>query len=159
MVSLEEHSGIRIPHVSDHSIALQTILPYPVSVHHLGLFRDPSSLQPIEYYNNLPFTRPNASAAPERNPSAAYLAIILDPVIATGGTAIAAIQTLKEWGVQRIILISVLGCAGGVSKAAGEWPDATEVWVGGIDEELNDRGMIRPGLGDVGDRLFLTIGK
>jgi uracil phosphoribosyltransferase len=159
MVSLEEHSGIRIPHVSDHYTALQTILPYPVSVHHLGLFRDPSSLQPIEYYNNLPFTRPNASAAPERNPSAAYLAIILDPVIATGGTAIAAIQTLKEWGVQRIILISVLGCAGGVSKAAGEWPDATEVWVGGIDEELNDRGMIRPGLGDVGDRLFLTIGK
>jgi len=56
-------------------------------------------------------------------------------------------------------LISVLGCAGGVTKAAGEWPDATEVWVGGIDEELNDRGMIRPGLGDVGDRLFLTIGK
>ena len=134
------------------------ILPYPVSVHHLGLFRDPSSLQPIEYYNNLPFTRPNTSAT-ENNPSATYLAIILDPVIATGGTAVAAIQTLKEWGVQRVIFISVLGCAGGVTKAAGEWPEATEVWVGGIDEELNDRGMIRPGLGDVGDRLFLTIGK
>ena len=94
---------------------------------------------------------------PKSNPSASHLAIILDPVIATGGTAIAAIQTLKEWGVRRIILISVLGCAGGVSRAAGEWPEATEVWLGGIDEELNDKGMIRPGLGDVGDRLFLTI--
>lgn len=139
--------------------ALQTVLPCPVPVHHLGLFRDPLSLQPIEYYNNLPFTRPNASTEPESNPSAAYLAIILDPVIATGGTAVAAVQTLKEWGVQRVILISVLGCAGGVRKAAGEWPEATEVWVGGIDEELNDSGMIKPGLGDVGDRLFLTIGK
>jgi uracil phosphoribosyltransferase len=140
-------------------LALQTILPYPVSVHHLGLFREPQSLQPIEYYNNLPFTRPDSSATPGSNQSAAHLAIILDPVIATGGTAVAAIQTLKEWGVKKVILISVLGCAGGVTRAAGEWPEATEVWVGGIDEELNDRGMIRPGLGDVGDRLFLTIGK
>jgi uracil phosphoribosyltransferase len=135
------------------------VLPHPVSVHHLGLYRDPQSLQPIEYYNNLPFTRPNSSTAPESNPSAACLAIILDPVIATGGTAAAAVQTLKEWGVQRVIFISVLGCAGGVNRAAGEWPEATEVWVGGIDEELNDSGMIRPGLGDVGDRLFLTVGK
>lgn len=71
----------------------------------------------------------------------------------------AAIQTLREWGVKRVILISVLGCAGGVTRAASEWPEATEVWVGGIDEELNDRGMIRPGVGDIGDRLFLTIGK
>jgi uracil phosphoribosyltransferase len=80
-------------------------------------------------------------------------------VIATGGTAAAAIQTLKEWGVQRVIVISVLGCAAGVRKAAEEWPEGTEVWVGGIDEELNDNGMIRPGLGDIGDRLFLTKGK
>lgn len=144
---------------SDHPLALQTVLPDPVSVHHLGLFRDPLSLQPVEYYNNLPFTRPGPSTVPRSNTSASHLAIILDPVIATGGTAVAAIQTLKEWGVRRIILISVLGYTGGVSRAAGEWPEATEVWVGGIDEKLNDKGMIRPGLGDVGDRLFLTIGK
>lgn len=56
-------------------------------------------------------------------------------------------------------MISVLGCTGGVTRAAVEWPEATEVWVGDIDEELNDRGMIKPGLGDVGDRLFMTIGK
>ena len=138
---------------------MQSVLPCSVSVHHLGLFRDPLSLQPVEYYNNLPFTRPESPTSAKSNPSAAYLAIVLDPVIATGGTAVAAIQSLREWGVQRVILISVLGCAAGVSAAAGEWPEATEVWIGGIDEELNDRGMIKPGLGDVGDRLFLTIGK
>lgn len=144
---------------ADNCQAVQTILPSPVPVHHLGLYRDPLSLQPIEYYNNLPFTRPESFSVSESNPSAAHLAIILDPVIATGGTAAAAIQTLKEWGVRRVILISILGCAGGVNRAAEEWPEATEVWVGGIDEELNDKGMIKPGLGDVGDRLFLTLGK
>lgn len=140
-------------------IAIQTILPEPVSVHHLGLFRDPLSLQPVEYYNNLPFTRPSSVSAPNANTSAAQLAIVLDPVIATGGTSAAAIQTLKEWGVSQIILISVLGSVEGVQKAAEEWPEASQVWVGGVDQELDAKGMIKPGLGDVGDRLFLTLGK
>jgi len=140
--------------------ALQTILPEPVSVHHLGLFRDPLSLQPVEYYNNLPFARPASSSAQRKtNSAASSLAILLDPVIATGGTAAAAIQTLKEWGVERVILISIVGAQIGVTKAAEEWPEGTEVWVGCIDEELNDRGMIKPGLGDIGDRLFLTLGR
>jgi len=141
--------------------ALQSILPDAVSVHHLGLFRDPLSLQPVEYYNNLPFARPVSSTTPgqKTNTAAASLAILIDPVIATGGTAAAAIQTLKEWGVERVILISILGAHIGVTRAAEEWPEGTEVWVGAIDGELNDRGMIKPGLGDIGDRLFLTLGR
>lgn len=139
------------------SIALQTILPDPVSVHHLGLFREPASLQPVEYYNNLPFQRPTAQTP--GNPAAAQLAILVDPVIATGGTAAAAIQTLKEWGVQKIIVISVLCSADGVRRAAEEWSEGTEIWCGGLDAECDERGMIKPGVGDIGDRLFLTLGK
>lgn len=58
-----------------------------------------------------------------------------------------------------MILISILGARVGVTKAAEEWAEGTEVWIGGIDNELNDHGMIKPGLGDIGDRLFLTLGK
>ena len=143
------------------SKAMETLLPDPVSIHHLGLFREHMTLQPVEYYNNLPFERPSSSvgASTKTNIAAASLAILVDPVIATGGTAAAAIQTLREWGVDRIILISVLGSAGGVKQAAEEWAEGVEVWVGGLDEELNDEGMIKPGLGDIGDRLFLTKGK
>ena len=83
----------------------------------------------------------------------------MDPVIATGGTAAAAIQTLKEWGVEKIILLSVIGAVPGVTRAAEEWPESTEIWVGGVDESLTPKGMIQPGVGDIGDRLFLTIGK
>jgi uracil phosphoribosyltransferase len=129
--------------------ALQTILPFPVSVHHLGLFREKISLQPVEYYNNLPQSRD----------AVAKLAIIVDPVIATGGTAAAAIQTLREWGVDRIIMIGILGATEGVIRAAEEWPEGVEIWMGGIDQSLTDKGMINPGLGDIGDRLFLTLGK
>lgn len=135
--------------------AVQTILPGPVPVHHLGLYREPSTLEPVEYYNNLP----NHISADGSNPDVSSLAIILDPVIATGGTCAAAIQTLREWGVQRIIVMSVIGAAEGVKRAAGEWADATEIWIAGVDEELTPNGMLKPGVGDVGDRLFLTIGK
>ena len=138
--------------------ALQTLLPDPVPVHHLGLFREPTTLQPVEYYNNLPYHRPSStstisSPTPE-------IAILLDPVIATGGTASAAIQTLLEWGVKKVVLISVLGSKEGVKRAAEEnGNDKVELWIGGLDGRINEKGMIVPGLGDVGDRLFLTIGK
>ena len=128
-----------------------------MSVHHLGLFRDPASLSPVEYYNNLPHSRQTPGRT--GNPSAAKLAIIVDPIIATGGTAAAAIQILKDWGVERIIVLSVLGSAGGLTKAAEEWSEATEIWVAQMDQEVTDKGMIKPGLGDIGDRLFLTLGK
>jgi uracil phosphoribosyltransferase len=131
-------------------IALETILPFPVSVHHLGLFRDKMSLQPVEYYNNLPQPKRGEKAA-------ASLAILVDPVVATGGTAVAAIQTLKEWGVDKVILISVLAAVPGIRKAAEEWPQGTEIYVGGLDQDLTDKGMINPGLGDIGKPLTSLI--
>src|SRR5271156_4884720 len=104
--------------------ALQSTLPFPVSVHHLGLFRDPLSLQPVEYYNNLPFARPASSSSHlKTNTAAPSLAILLDPVIATGGTAAAAVQTLKEWGVDKVIIITVLGAVPGILKVADEWAE------------------------------------
>lgn len=114
----------------------------------------------MEYYNNLPYDVPGAGTPSNSpNPSASDLAILLDPVIATGGTCAAAIQTLKEWGVKKVIVISVLAATSGLEKAAGEWPEGTDLWIAGVDAEVNDKGMIKPGLGDVGDRLFLTLGK
>jgi len=141
-----------------HSLsAIQGILPRAVPIHHLGLFREPTTLEPVEYYNNLS----NHIADPEDpSPTAASsLAIILDPIIATGGTCAAAVQTLREWGAQRVVVISILGAVGGIKRAAEEWPEATEVWLAGVDEEITGSGMLKPGLGDVGDRLFLTIGR
>jgi uracil phosphoribosyltransferase len=130
-------------------VGIQTLLPDPVSVHHLGLFREKMTLQPVEYYNNLP-------QSPEQ---VAKLAIIVDPVCATGATACAAIQSLRDWGVEKIIFLCVLGAIPGLTRAAEEWPEGTQLWAGGVDGALTDRGMIKPGLGDIGDRLFLTLGK
>ncbi|KAL1875154.1 hypothetical protein Daus18300_003222 [Diaporthe australafricana] len=138
--------------------AVQTLLPDPVAVHHLGLYREPATLEPVEYYNNLP-EHINTSGGKAGTPEPSSLAIIVDPVIATGGTCAAAIQTLREWGAHRIIVLSVLGAQPGLARAAGEWPEGVEIYVAGLDEELTAGGMLKPGLGDVGDRLFLTIGK
>ena len=137
--------------------AATALLPAPTPIHHLGLFREPVSLQPVEYYNNLPYHR-DPPPGPASAPPADHLAIILDPIIATGGTAVAAIQTLREWGVSRVLYASVLGSADGVRRAAAEW-DGVQVWVGTVDRECDARGMIMPGVGDIGDRLFCTKGK
>ncbi|KAK5994598.1 Uracil phosphoribosyltransferase [Cladobotryum mycophilum] len=137
--------------------AVQTMLPASVPVHHLGMYREPSTLDPVEYYNNLPNHTPSGHSSPAS--SASSLAIIVDPVIATGGTCAAAIQTLREWGAKRVIVMAVIGAEEGVRRAAQEWPEETEIWIAGVDKELTAGGMLKPGLGDVGDRLFLTIGK
>ncbi|KAM3446509.1 hypothetical protein MY3296_009606 [Beauveria thailandica] len=129
--------------------AVQTVLPRLVPVHHLGMYREPSTLDPVEYYNNLSST----------GSGAASLAILVDPIIATGGTCAAAIQTLREWGAKRVLVLSVLGAAAGVAQVAKEWPEGTELWLAAVDEGLTPEGMVKPGLGDVGDRLFLTLGK
>ena len=119
----------------------------------------------MEYYNNLPFHRSELSPAspasldPTTNTAAATLAVLLDPIIATGATAEAAIQLLREWGVQRVIMLSVLASEEGVKRAAGCWQEGVEVWVGGVDEHMNEKGMIVPGVGDIGDRLFVAVGK
>ena len=155
-------------------LGIQTLLPEPVPVHHLGLYREPSTLEPVEYYNNLPnhlasregqvaaaavaAALPHDGAPREVEP-VSKLAVILDPVIATGGTCAAAIQTLREWGAQRVLVLAVIGAADGLARAAREWPEGVDVWVAGLDADLTPSGMVNPDLGDIGDRLFLTIGK
>ena len=131
------------------------MLPNPVPVHHLGMYRETSTLDPVEYYNNLPHHIPGS----QEDPEASALAIVVDPVIATGGTCAAAVSTLREWGAKHILVLSVVGAEDGVRKAAGEWPEGTELWIAGVDGELTQQGMLKPGLGDVGDRLFLAMGK
>ena len=133
-------------------------------VHHLGLFRESSGLGVVEYYNKLPDYKPTSAPPPSPDdlptaPGPAHLAIIVDPVIATGATACAAIDTLRDWGVQKIIMISVIGSEIGLVKAAKQWEEGVQFWVGGMDRDLDGNGMIMPGLGDVGDRLFLTGGR
>ncbi|OOQ84928.1 uracil phosphoribosyltransferase [Penicillium brasilianum] len=145
-------------------IAITSLLPTAVPIYHLGLFREPVGLQPVEYYNNLPFHKSALSPAspastdPTTNTAASTLAILLDPVIATGATADAAIQTLRDWGVQRVIMISVLASVEGVKRVAGSW-EGVQIWVGAVDEKVNEKGMIVPGVGDIGDRLFVALGK
>lgn len=122
------------------------------------MYREPSTLDPVEYYNNLPHHIPDQSD-PSTTSAASSLAIIVDPVIATGGTCAAAIQTLREWGAKRVLVLAVIAAEEGIKKVGDEWPEGSEIWVAGVDKELTQAGMLKPGLGDVGDRLFLTIGK
>ncbi|KAM0753754.1 Armadillo/beta-catenin/plakoglobin [Meredithblackwellia eburnea MCA 4105] len=117
------------------------------SVFYLGLFREKVSLQPVEYYQKLP---------PHPTVDTLYL---LDPLVATGGTAIAAVSMLLDWGlkIENIKLLVLLGSKPGLDKVAAECP-GLEIFVGAVDEQLTDKGMILPGLGDSGDRLFATLG-
>ncbi|KAK0279932.1 hypothetical protein LTR35_000981 [Friedmanniomyces endolithicus] len=133
--------------------AVQSLLPSPVSIHHLGMYRDKSTLSAVEYYNNLPPQRTDDGAG------RMDVAIIVDPIIATGSTVCAAIETLRDWGAPRIVCLAVLATEGGLRRAAEVWPRGVELWVGGVDPGTDDGGMIKPGLGDIGDRLFLTVGK
>ena len=123
-----------------------TVLPASTEVHHLGLFREENTLNAVEYYNKLP------------QPSSEHIhtAFIVDPIIATGNTACAAIQILKEWGVQKIIFCCVLASKDGLARVSKEWPTGVDLYVGCVDDKLNDHGYIMPGLGDIGDRLFHT---
>lgn len=155
---------ISIQQPNSETTALNDLLPIAVPIYHLGLFRDKFTLQPVEYYNNLPFHRSGLSplsptATTSTNTAAASLAVLLDPIIATGATAEAAIQLLKEWGVKKVIMLSVLASEEGVKRAAGTWDEGVEVWVGSVDGACNEKGMIVPGVGDIGDRLFVAIGK
>ncbi|PYH41631.1 uracil phosphoribosyltransferase [Aspergillus saccharolyticus JOP 1030-1] len=140
--------------------AINSLLPTSIPIYHLGLFRERLTLQPVEYYNNLPFHREaGATSSATANTAAADTAILLDPIIATGATAEAAIQLLREWGVRRVVMLSVLGSEAGIRRAAGTWAEGVEVWTGAVDAQCDARGMIVPGLGDIGDRLFVAIGK
>lgn len=112
-------------------------------VWHIGLFRDEETLQPVQYYNKLP-TEPTVG-----------LCLVLDPMLATGGSATATIEILKEWGVKRIKYVGILGAPEGVEAMQTQHPEV-DIHLGVIDEKLNDIGYIVPGLGDAGDRQFGT---
>lgn len=117
-----------------------------VPVYHLGLFREKISLQPVEYYNKLPTKEEPYD-----------LAFVLDPIIATGGTAEAVVQALKEWGVKKVVLVSVLASKDGLSRLASEFGEnELEIYVGAVDDSLSESGFILPGVGDLGDRLHST---
>jgi len=112
-------------------------------VGHVGLYRDPETLQPVEYYCKLPYD------ASERD------IFVLDPMLATGGSAVAAIQYIKDRGVQRIRFLCLIAAPEGVKKLQEAHPDV-EIYVAALDERLNEHGYIVPGLGDAGDRLYGT---
>lgn len=112
-------------------------------VGHVGLYRDPETLKPVEYYCKLP------TDVEERD------LIVLDPMLATGGSATAAISFLKERGAKSIKLMCLIAAPEGI-KEVQSYHDDVEIFVAAVDEYLNDHGYIVPGLGDAGDRLFGT---
>ncbi len=114
-----------------------------VQVWHIGLYRDEETLRPVEYYNNLP-TEPTVSVC-----------IVLDPMLATGGSAVATINILKKWGVRRIKYMGLIAAPEGVERLSKAHPEVP-IHVAAVDERLNEFGFIMPGLGDAGDRQFGT---
>lgn len=112
-------------------------------VGHIGLYRDPETLMPVEYYCKLP-----ADCA-ERE------VFVVDPMLATGGSAVAAIQMLKDRGCKSIHFLCILAAPEGVAEMTEKHPDV-DLYIGALDEKLNDHGYIVPGLGDAGDRIFGT---
>jgi uracil phosphoribosyltransferase len=112
-------------------------------VWHLGLYRDEETARPVKYYEKVPPAE------------AVDVALVLDPMLATGGSATAALTTLREWGVSRVKLVAILGSAEGVRRVVEEFPEV-DIFVGEIDPELNAMKFIVPGLGDAGDRMFGT---
>jgi uracil phosphoribosyltransferase len=112
-------------------------------VGHIGLYRDPETLQPVEYYTKLP------TDVTERE------LIVIDPMLATGGSAIAAIDVLKKRNCSQIKLMCLIAAPEGIQATQQAHPDI-DIYVAAIDSHLNDHGYIVPGLGDAGDRLFGT---
>jgi uracil phosphoribosyltransferase len=122
--------------------AMLELMP-TAQVWHLGLFRDERTLRPVEYYNKLP------------NSATVDLCLILDPMLATGGSATAAIEVLKKWGAVKIKLVNLIAAPEGIEAVTSAHPDV-QIHCAALDRELNDRGYIQPGLGDAGDRQFGT---
>ena len=110
---------------------------------HIGLYRDPETHLPVEYYCKLPEDIENRKV------------FVVDPMLATGGSAIAAIDFLKKRGCQNIVMMNVIGCPEGVKAVQEAHPDV-ELYLAALDEKLNDHAYIVPGLGDAGDRIFGT---
>ena len=119
-----------------------TLIP-SAKVGHIGLYRDPDTLEPVEYYCKMP------TDIAERD------VIILDPMLATGGSASAAIQFIKNYEVKHIKLMNIIAAPEGIERVHHDHPDV-EIYCAALDEKLNDHGYIVPGLGDAGDRIFGT---
>ncbi|KDQ64706.1 hypothetical protein JAAARDRAFT_145747 [Jaapia argillacea MUCL 33604] len=115
-------------------------------VYHLGIYREKISLQPVEYYSKLPPVPP------------VDIVYLLDPLIATGGTACAALTMILDWGlpITKVKLLCILGSQDGLKRVQEEFP-GLEIWVAAVDPTLTANGLIAPGLGDTGDRLFHTL--
>ncbi len=112
-------------------------------VWHIGIYRDEHTLKPVEYYNKLP-TEPTVSVC-----------LILDPMLATGGSATATVEVLKRWGVKKIKFVGLIGAPEGIELLSRSHPEVP-IYLAAIDERLNEKGYILPGLGDAGDRQFGT---
>jgi uracil phosphoribosyltransferase len=112
-------------------------------VWHIGLYRDERTLRPVEYYNKLP-VEPTVQ-----------MCFVLDPMLATGGSAVATVDILKKWGVARIKFLGLIAAPEGVAHLTSHHPDVP-IHIAAVDERLNERGFIVPGLGDAGDRQFGT---
>ena len=119
-----------------------TLIP-SVKVGHIGLYRDPDTLEPVEYYCKMP------TDIAERD------VIILDPMLATGGSASAAIQFIKNYEVKHIKLMNIIAAPEGIERVHHDHPDV-DIYCAALDEKLNDHGYIVPDLGDAGDRIFGT---
>jgi uracil phosphoribosyltransferase len=112
-------------------------------VWHIGLYRDEKTLKPVQYYNKLPI-EPTVSVC-----------LILDPMLATGGSAVATTDIVKQWGVKKIKFVGLIGAPEGIALMQNAHPDVP-IHLAAIDDHLNERGYIVPGLGDAGDRQFGT---
>jgi len=112
-------------------------------VWHIGLYRDERTLKPVAYYNRLPI-QPTVGVC-----------LILDPMLATGGSAVAAVDILKQWGVAKIKFVGLIGAPEGIERLHAAHPDVP-IHLAAVDERLNEHGYILPGLGDAGDRQFGT---
>ena len=123
--------------------AIMSIIP-AAKVGHVGLYRDPETHEPVEYYCKLPTDIEQRQV------------LVLDPMLATGGSAVAAIDFIKKRGAKKIKLVNIIGAPEGVEAVQKAHPDV-DIYVGALDEKLNENCYIVPGLGDAGDRLFGTL--
>ncbi len=122
--------------------AMVDLIP-SAKIGHIGLYRDPETHQPVEYYCKLPEDIESRQV------------FVVDPMLATGGSAVAAIDFLKKHGCKNIIMMNVIGCPEGIKAVQDAHPDV-EMYLAACDEKLNDHAYIIPGLGDAGDRIFGT---
>jgi uracil phosphoribosyltransferase len=143
-VELQEHIGL-VPILRAGLGMVEGIWEMMPSaeVWHIGLYRDERTLRPVEYYNKLP-------VAPT-----VQVTLILDPMLATGGSAVATVDILKRWGAQRIKFVGLIAAPEGIARLSTAHPDVP-IHVAAVDDRLNEIGYIVPGLGDAGDRQFGT---